>query len=155
MVSLANYNAPGQLVIAGHAGAVARVSERVAAVKGKAIPLKVSAPFHCSLMAPAARAIEEELGRITVRPPAFPIVANFDATPNVDAARVKVLLVKQVDGAVRWEQTVHRMHQSGVTTAFEIGPGKVLAGLCKRIAKEMRVVSVSDLAGIDQVAAGA
>jgi len=153
VVSPANYNAPGQIVIAGHAAAVARVSDRVAAAKGKAIPLKVSAPFHCALMAPAARAVATELDRITVSSPRFPVVANFDASPNQDAARVKELLVKQVDGAVRWEQAVRRMHESGVTVALEIGPGKVLAGLCKRIAKEMKVLSVSDVAGIDQVAA--
>jgi [acyl-carrier-protein] S-malonyltransferase len=152
VVGPANYNAPGQIVIAGHAEAVARVSARVAGVKGKAIPLKVSAPFHSALMAPAARAVEEELGKITVKAPRFPIVANFDALPNQDAGRVKELLVRQVDGAVRWEQAVRFMHERGVTKALEIGPGKVLAGLCKRIAKEIAVQSVSDNAAIDQVA---
>jgi [acyl-carrier-protein] S-malonyltransferase len=153
VVSPANYNAPGQIVIAGHTAAVARVSERVAAAKGKAIALKVSAPFHCALMAPAARAVERELDRIKVLRPRFPIVANFDARPNQDETRVKDLLVKQVDGAVRWEQAVRAMHEAGVTVALEIGPGKVLAGLCRRIAKEIRVLSVSDLAAVDQVAA--
>jgi [acyl-carrier-protein] S-malonyltransferase len=153
VVSPANYNAPGQIVIAGHTAAVARVSERVAAAKGKAIALKVSAPFHCALMAPAARAVERELDRIRVLRPRFPIVANFDARPNQDETRVKDLLVKQVDGAVRWEQAVRAMHEAGVTVALEIGPGKVLAGLCRRIAKEIRVLSVSDLAAVDQVAA--
>jgi len=152
VVSPANFNAPGQIVIAGHAAAVARVSARVAEVKGKAIPLKVSAPFHSALMAPAARTVEEELGRITVGRPSFPVVANFDARPNEDAGRVKDLLVHQVDGAVRWEQAVRFMHDNGVTVALEIGPGKVLAGLCKRIAKEIRVLSVSDMVAVDQVA---
>jgi [acyl-carrier-protein] S-malonyltransferase len=153
VVSPANYNAPGQIVIAGHTAAVARVSERVAAAKGRAIPLKVSAPFHCALMAPAARAVERELDRIPVVRPEFPIVTNFDASPNQDASRVKELLVKQVDGAVRWEQAVRHMHAAGVTHALEIGPGKVLAGLCKRIAKEMKVLSVSDVAAIEQIPA--
>jgi [acyl-carrier-protein] S-malonyltransferase len=153
VVSPANYNAPGQIVIAGHAAAVARVSERVSAAKGKAIPLKVSAPFHCALMAPAARAVASELDRTPVRRPLFPVVANFDARPNQDEVRVKELLVKQVDGAVRWQQAVMHMHEAGVTMALEIGPGKVLAGLCKRIAKEMKVWSVSDVATIDGVAA--
>jgi len=152
VVSQANYNAPGQIVIAGHAGAVARVSERVAAVKGKAIPLKVSAPFHCALMAPAARAVERELDRIPVAKPKFPIVANFDAKPNVDAGRVKDLLVRQVDGAVQWEATVRLMAQQGVTHALEIGPGKVLAGLVKRIAKDVKVLSVNDAASLGEVA---
>jgi [acyl-carrier-protein] S-malonyltransferase len=87
VVSPANFNAPGQIVIAGHAGAVARVSELVSAEKGKAIALKVSAPFHCALMAPAARVVDAELARVTLDAPAFPIVANVDAHPNREAAR--------------------------------------------------------------------
>jgi [acyl-carrier-protein] S-malonyltransferase len=153
VVSPANYNAPGQIVIAGHAAAVARVCERVTELKAKAILLKVSAPFHCALMAPAARELEEELGRVRIRKPSFPVVANFDARPNQDEVRVKELLVKQVDGPVRWEEAVRFMHQSGVTVALEIGPGKVLAGLCKRIAKDLRLLSVADETAVDRVAA--
>ncbi len=151
VVSPANYNAPGQIVIAGHAAAVARASERAAAAKGKAIPLKVSAPFHCALMSPAARAVEAELERVTVKAPAFPVVANFDASPNTSAERVKELLVKQVDGAVRWEPSVRWMREAGVEKALEIGPGKVLAGLVKRIAKDLKVLSVEGLAGVGEV----
>ncbi len=152
VVSPANFNAPGQIVIAGHAGAVARVSELVAAEKGRAIPLKVSAPFHCALMAPAARAVATELARIPLETPAFPIVANVDARPNAEAARIKDLLVRQVDGVVRWEESVRAMVAAGVTHALEIGPGKVLAGLVKRIAKDVKVLSVGDAASLDQVA---
>jgi [acyl-carrier-protein] S-malonyltransferase len=152
VVSPANFNAPGQIVIAGHAGAVARVSELVAAEKGRAIPLKVSAPFHCALMAPAARAVATELTRIPIETPAFPIVANVDARPNAEAARIKDLLVRQVDGVVRWEESVRAMVAAGVTHALEIGPGKVLAGLVKRIAKDVKVLSVGDAASVDQVA---
>jgi [acyl-carrier-protein] S-malonyltransferase len=152
VVSPANFNAPGQIVVAGHAAAVARVGELVGAEKGRAIPLKVSAPFHCALMAPAARVVENELARIEVRPPRFPIVANFDAQPNTDASRVKSLLVRQVDGPVRWEESILRMVEHGVTHAVEIGPGKVLAGLVKRIAKEVKVLSVGDAASLEQVA---
>jgi [acyl-carrier-protein] S-malonyltransferase len=152
VVSPANFNAPGQIVIAGHAGAVARVSELASAEKGRAIPLKVSAPFHCALMAPAARVVESELAKVKVAAPVFPIVANFDAQPNSDSARVKELLVKQVDGAVRWEATVRLLAAQGVTHALEIGPGKVLAGLVKRTAKEIKVLSVGDAAALDQVA---
>jgi [acyl-carrier-protein] S-malonyltransferase len=151
--SPANFNAPGQIVIAGHATAVARVGELVAAEKGRAIPLKVSAPFHCALMAPAARVVETELARIAIGAPRFPIVANVDARPNTDAARVKDLLVHQVDGPVRWEASVRQMAEAGVTRALEIGPGKVLAGLVKRIAKDVKVLSVGDAASLDQVAA--
>jgi len=151
VVSPANFNAPGQIVIAGHAAAVARASALCANAKGKAIPLKVSAPFHCALMAPAARAVERELASVTVAIPRFPIVANVDAQPNTDPARTKELLVRQVDGPVRWEQAVRYMAEQGVTHALEIGPGKVLAGLVKRIAKELKVLSVSDPASIAEI----
>jgi [acyl-carrier-protein] S-malonyltransferase len=153
VVSPANFNAPGQIVVAGHAGAVARLAELVTAAKGRAIALKVSAPFHCALMAPAARVVEAELARTELRAPLFPVVANFDAQPNVDATRARDLLVRQVDGAVRWDDTVRLMAAEGVTHALEIGPGKVLAGLVKRIAKEIRVLSVGDAASIAQVSA--
>jgi [acyl-carrier-protein] S-malonyltransferase len=152
VVSPANFNAPGQIVVAGHAAAVARLGELAAAEKGRVIPLKVSAPFHCALMAPAARVVQTELERARVQPPKFPIVANFDAQPNSDAARVKELLVRQVDGPVRWEASVRLMAERGVTHALEIGPGKVLAGLVKRIAKDIKVLSVGDVASLDQVA---
>jgi [acyl-carrier-protein] S-malonyltransferase len=152
VVSPANFNAPGQIVIAGNAAAVARANELVAAAKGKAIPLKVSAPFHCALMAPAARVVESEFAKVTVGSFAFPIVANVDAKPNVDPTRVKDLLVRQVDGAVRWEDSIALMHREGVTHALEIGPGKVLAGLVRRIAKDLKVLSVCDKAALDQVA---
>lgn len=148
VVSCANFNAPGQIVIAGAAKAVARVSERAGEEKGKAIPLKVSAPFHCALMAPAATALKAELEKVDVKPLAFPVVANVDARPNTEPGRVKELLVRQVDGAVRWEQAVRLMHMEGITHAIEIGPGKVLAGLGRRIAKEMKILSIGDAAGL-------
>lgn len=147
-VSCANFNAPGQIVIAGTAKAVARASERANEAKGKAIPLKVSAPFHSALMAPAATVVRDELTKVTISPLAFPVVANVDARPNTDPERVKDLLVRQVDGAVRWEQAIRLMHMEGITHAIEIGPGKVLAGLCRRIAKEMKVCNVSDASSV-------
>ena len=152
VVSCANFNAPGQIVIAGSAKAVARVSERAGVEKGKAIPLKVSAPFHCALMAPAATALKAALDQVDVKPLAFPVVANVDARPNTEPGRVKDLLVRQVDGAVRWEQAVRLMHMEGITHAIEIGPGKVLAGLGRRIAKEMKILSVGDVASLGNVA---
>lgn len=153
VVSCANFNAPGQIVIAGSAKAVARASERAGEEKAKAIPLKVSAPFHCALMAPAAKVVADELAKVEVKPLAFPVVANVDARPNTEPARVKDLLVRQVDGAVRWEQAVRLMHMEGISHCIEIGPGKVLAGLCKRIAKDMKVLSVGDGASLDQLGA--
>jgi [acyl-carrier-protein] S-malonyltransferase len=112
----------------------------------------VSAPFHCALMAPAAEILGKKLDAIGVSTLAFPIVANVDAKPNSDPGRVKALLVGQVDGAVRWEESVRFMAGAGVDRALEIGPGKVLAGLVRRTAKEVRVLSVGDAAALDQVA---
>jgi [acyl-carrier-protein] S-malonyltransferase len=152
VVAPANFNAPGQIVISGHAAAVARVGERATAEKGRAIPLNVSAPFHCALMARAARALEDRIATVRVVGLRFPVVANFDARPNDNASRVKDLLVRQVDGAVRWDDSVRRMAAEGVTHALEIGPGKVLAGLAKRIAKDIKVLSVGDVASLEQVA---
>lgn len=153
IVSPANFNAPGQIVIAGHASAVARAGEIIASRGGKVIPLKVSAPFHCALMRPAREALEPELARVTLGSFAFPVIANVDAVPNVDPARVKELLLRQVDGAVLWTSTIEKMAAEGVTHALELGPGKVLAGLVKRIAKSIKVLSICDPAGIDGVSA--
>ncbi len=153
IVAPANFNAPGQIVIAGHKNAVARARELVSAQKGKAIALNVSAPFHCALMEPAARLIEGKLASVNVSALAFPIVANVDAQPNQDPSRVKDLLVRQVDGPVRWEESIRFMHEHGITKALEIGPGKVLAGLTKRIAKEIVVTNVSDVATVAHAAA--
>jgi [acyl-carrier-protein] S-malonyltransferase len=153
VLSPANFNAPGQVVIAGHVGAIARASELCASEHGKAMPMKVSAPFHCALMAPAARAVEKELAGVTVSAPRFPVVAYVDARPNSDPARTKGLLVRQVDGAVLWEQAVRFMAEQGVTHALELGPGNVLAGMVKRISKDIKVLSVSDPASIGEVGA--
>jgi [acyl-carrier-protein] S-malonyltransferase len=151
VVSCANFNAPGQIVIAGSTKAVARVSERAGEEKGRAIPLKVSAPFHCALMAPAARELKAVLESVDVKPLAFPVVANVDARPNTEPGRVKELMFRQVDGAVRWEQAVRLMNMEGITHALEIGPGKILAGISKRIARELRVLSVGDVLSIGTV----
>lgn len=140
----ANFNAPGQVVISGARGAVERATALAADRKLKAIPLNVSAPFHCSLMAPAARAVEKALGDVAIQPLAFPVVTNVEASANREAARVPELLVRQIDGAVLWDQSVTAMAEAGVTRALEIGPGKVLAGLVKRIDKRIQVLSVSD-----------
>ncbi len=140
----ANFNSPGQIVISGHAKAVARAVELAPGKKLKAVPLKVSAPFHSALMAPAARAVEAALATVSIGTPAFPVVANVDARPNSDAARVASLLVQQVDGPVRWEESVAFMAEAGVTSALEIGPGKVLAGLVKRIDKRISVLPCFD-----------
>lgn len=153
VVSPANFNAPGQIVIAGHAGAVSRASALVAGRNGKAIPLKVSAPFHCALMRPAAALLAPELAALAVSPLAFPVIANVDAEPNVEPSRVVDLLIRQIDGPVQWVKTIERMAAEGVTHALEIGPGKVLAGLVKRIARQIKVLNVGDPEAISKVPA--
>jgi [acyl-carrier-protein] S-malonyltransferase len=135
----ANFNAPGQIVVSGSAEAVARAVELAGARKLKAIPLKVSAPFHSALMAPAAKVVDQALADIPVSPLAFPVISNVEARPNDDASRVRELLVRQIDGAVRFHESITVMAEAGVTTALEIGPGKVLAGLVKRIDKRISV----------------
>jgi [acyl-carrier-protein] S-malonyltransferase len=151
-VSPANFNGT-QIVIAGAAAAVKRASDDADARKGKVIPLNVSAPFHCALMRPAANELAPHLEHVVVKPLAFPVVANFDAAPNEDPGRVRGLLLAQIDGVVRWEQTVRWMVEAGVTHALEVGPGKVLAGLCRRIAKGLIVLPCGDIAAIDEAAA--
>jgi len=149
----ANFNAPGQIVISGHKRAVDRAAVLAGSKKLKAIPLKVSAPFHCALMAPAARAVEAALAQLELATPSFPVVANVTALPNQDAEAVKGLLVRQIDGPVLWEQTIALMAESGITHALEIGPGKVLAGLAKRIDKRVSVLSVPDAEAIAKIPA--
>ena len=144
VVSPANFNAPGQIVIAGAAAAVARANELARARKLKAIPLEVSAPFHCALMAPAASAVAKALEAIAVRPLRFPVVSNVTAEPNGDPAAVPTLLVRQIDSAVRWDASIRVMAAQGVSRALELGPGKVLAGLVRRIEKSIEVHAVSD-----------
>lgn len=141
-LSPANFNAPGQIVIAGTAAAVARAVALAKERSLKGIPLKVSAPFHCQLMGPAAERVKAALQEIKVSKPTIPVVANVTAEPNTDAAQVAELLVRQVDSAVLWDRSVQFMAGQGVNRALELGPGKVLAGLVKRIDKSIPVKSI-------------
>lgn len=149
VVAPANFNSPGQIVIAGHATAVNRAIE-IAKAKGyrKAMLLPVSAPFHCALMQPAADRLKEVLECVAIHPLTQPVITNVEATPNQDAGRVRELLVTQVCAPVRWEQSVQTMIGLGVNRFIEIGPGKVLTGLVKRINKEMALVNIEDTAGV-------
>jgi [acyl-carrier-protein] S-malonyltransferase len=143
VVSPANVNSPGQVVIAGHATAVARASEKCKAKGAKrAIPLPVSAPFHCALMQPAQDRLAPELEAVAFRDPQPPLVNNVDAAVVRDAATCRAGLVRQVCGTVRWQESVERLASEGVTTFVEVGPGTVLSGLVKKIAKGARVLSV-------------
>jgi len=153
VLSPANYNSPGQIVIAGHARAVERARELGNARGGKLTVLKVSAPFHCALMRPAAERLAAELAAAAVKALAFPVIANVDAEPNVDPARVPGLLTRQIDGPVQWMKTVERLAAEGVTLALELGPGKVLSGLCKRIDRRIKVLNVNDAESIEKVPA--
>lgn len=149
VVSPANFNSPGQIVIAGHTTAVNRAIE-IAKSRGfrKAMPLPVSAPFHCALMKPAADRLAEVLDSVTVHDMNLPVTANADAAPNADKERVRPLLVTQVCAPVLWEQSVTAMVGLGVAHFVEIGPGKVLSGLVKRIAKESVIANIEDIAGL-------
>lgn len=149
VVSPANFNSPGQIVIAGNAGAVARAID-IAKGRGyrKAMLLPVSAPFHCALMQPAADRLAGVLANVPVSSFAVPVITNVEATPNSDSSRVHNLLVTQVCSPVRWEQSMNAMVEMGVTKVVEVGPGKVLAGLMKRIAKDVTAVGVEDSSGI-------
>ena len=150
VVSPANLNAPGQVVIAGHADAVALAGERAKSLGAKrAIPLAVSAPFHCALMKPAEDRLAPELRALAASNPAFPVVANVDAELKRDAHSSIDALIKQVSSPVRWEQVVRRLITEGVTTFVELGPGSVLAGLIKKIDRGVKVMSVEDPQGLE------
>jgi [acyl-carrier-protein] S-malonyltransferase len=149
VVSPANFNSPGQVVIAGHAEAVDRAIE-LAKSRGakRALPLPVSAPFHCSLMVPAGERLQEVLEEVVINPLTVPVITNVEAAPNAEASRVLELLVTQVSAPVLWDESVRTMVGLGVERFVEIGPGKVLAGLVKRIDKEVEAQSVTDVAGL-------
>ncbi len=149
VVSAANINSPEQIVIAGHAGAVARASAAaLAAGAARAVPLQVSAPFHCALMKPAADRLSPVLAAIAFCDPSIPVYTNADATPITTAEAARDTLVRQVASPVRWSDEVGRMVDDGIDMFVEFGPGRVLAGLMRRIRKGVRVVSVPDVAGL-------
>ena len=149
VVSPANYNSDGQVVIAGHTEAVARAVE-LSKERGakRAMLLPVSAPFHCSLMAAAGERLADVLADIPVNEMALPIVTNVEATPNQEASRVRDLLVRQVCAPVRWRETIACMVGLGVERYVEVGPGKVLAGLVKRMAKGSTIQNVQNVADV-------
>ena len=153
VVSAANLNGAGQVVIAGSRDAVARAGERAKALGAKrVIPLSVSAPFHCALMQPAQERLAPELRALAAHAPRVPIVANVDAEPKRDAPSAIEALVKQVSSPVRWEAVVGRLASEGVTTYVEVGPGTVLSGLVRKMQREATVVSFStpnDLAAVE------
>jgi [acyl-carrier-protein] S-malonyltransferase len=154
VVSPANLNAPGQVVIAGHRRAVARAGERAKARGAKrVVALNVSAPFHCALMMPAQVRLEPELRGLQAKDPAIPVVANVDAEIKRDVPSSIDALVRQVSGTVRWEAVVRRLASEGVRTYVEVGPGTVLTGLVKKIDRDARTLSFGDPDGLPAIEA--
>jgi [acyl-carrier-protein] S-malonyltransferase len=154
VVSPANYNEPAQTVIAGSAGAVEKAGARLKEAGAKRVlPLPVSAPFHCALMEPVRARLEPVLRGIAWKPPARPVVTNVEAKPNADAARVVPLLLEQVTAPVRWIECVEELVRQGVTRMVEVGPGKVLSGLARRIDKSVEVWNVEDRASLEKTLA--
>lgn len=153
VVSPANYNSPEQTVIAGHAQAVERAIAKAKELGGKAKVLPVSAPFHCALMEPVKSRLAEVLGKVKVSAPSVPVVTNVEAQPNTDAARVVPLLLEQVSSSVRWVEIIQFLQSQGVTRVVEVGPGKVLSGLNKRITKDIESFNVEDSASLEKAVA--
>jgi [acyl-carrier-protein] S-malonyltransferase len=153
VVSPANMNGAGQVVIAGSKDAVARAGERAKALGARrVVPLPVSAPFHCALMKPAENRLAPELRTLVTAEPRVPIVANVDAEPKRTAASAVEALVAQVSSPVRWEDVVRRLASEGVTTYVEVGPGTVLSGLVRKIHRDATVMTFGtpdDLAQIE------
>jgi [acyl-carrier-protein] S-malonyltransferase len=148
----ANFNSPGQIVISGHMKAVERAIALAPGMGAKrAVPLPVSAPFHSPLMEPAGQRLGAELARIEIKDLAAPVVTNVEAEPNTAKERVRDLLIRQVSSPVRWEDSVKRMIGLGVERFVEIGPGKVLVGLLRRIEGTREAFSLEDLASLKQL----
>jgi [acyl-carrier-protein] S-malonyltransferase len=154
VVEAVNFNAPGQVVIAGHKAAVARAAG-ICKAKGakRAVPLPVSAPFHSSLLRPAAERLREHLAKVPLAAPRIPLVNNVDVAVETEPARIRDALVRQAAAPVRWVECVKRIAAEGVTRLVEAGPGKVLAGAAKRIDARLEGVALADRASLEQALA--
>jgi len=154
VVEAVNFNAPAQVVIAGYKAAVERACE-IAKAKGakRALPLPVSAPFHSSLLKPASDRLRQYLADVEIRVPQIPVINNVDVAMVSDPAAIKDALVRQAAGAVRWVESVQAMRRDGVTHVLECGPGKVLAGLTRRIDGELTCAAVYDPATLAETLA--
>lgn len=150
-VSPANINSPNQIVISGAAGAVQRAADLAKARGAKrAILLQVSAPFHCALMQPAQDRLAEDLRSITFSEPKIPVIKNIDGRPTTSGKEAREALVRQVTGAVQWVKSVETLHDAGVTSYFEVGPGKVLCGLTGQIHKGVSCANIEDEASLEK-----
>jgi len=154
VLDVANINSPGQIVVAGHRTAVERAVALAASRGGKrSVLLPVSAPFHCRLMAPAAERLTAVLGGVRTADPRLPVVRNVDAELTTRSADVQPFLVRQVTAPVRWTDCVARMAREGCRTFLEVGPGKVLTGLLRRIDGALTGIAIEDVAGLDKALA--
>lgn len=153
IVSIANYNCPGQTVITGEAAAVSAAAEKCGEAGAKrCLPLKVSGPFHSPMLAGAGERLGKELENVEIHPIAIPYIANVTADYVTDVKDVKPLLTKQVSSSVRWQQTVERMIADGVDTFIEIGPGKTLSGFMRKINRDVKVYNIEKLEDLEKAA---
>ncbi|AOF53759.1 [acyl-carrier-protein] S-malonyltransferase [Rodentibacter caecimuris] len=152
VVSAVNFNSPGQVVIAGAKAAVERAAALCKEAGAKrALPLAVSVPSHCALMKPAADKLATTLETIAVNIPEIAVINNVDVATESESAAIRMALIRQLYSPVRWTETVEKMAQDGVQVLLEIGPGKVLNGLTKRIVSDFQAISVNDLASLNSV----
>ncbi len=148
---VANDNANGQIIISGNKNSVEAFQIILKEKKIKTIPLKVSAPFHCSLMKPAAKSMEKKIYDTNFNNPLFTIINNVTANPEVDPTNIKRLLIEQIFSTVRWRESIIKMHENGVKNFIEIGPGKALTGMIKRTIKEVNCFSINSITDIEKL----
>ncbi len=154
-VYVANYNSPGQVVISGERDKMAKAAENLTAKGARVVPLAVSGAFHTPLMAPAAEGLAKVVERLAFRDARIPVIANTTGEPITAAADIRAELLKQLTTSVYWQKSVEHMIAAGVTTFIEIGPGKVLSGLIRRINREVKTINLSDAQAIKNLQAGA
>lgn len=152
IVTVANYNCPGQIVITGEEKAVAAAAEALSAAGAKrCVPLKVSGPFHSELLKGAGKKLGEELKNIELRNPSIPYISNVNATDVNDKAPIKELLQNQVSNSVCWQQTIEKMIADGVDTFIEIGPGKTLSGFMRKINKDVKCINIDKIEDLEKL----
>jgi len=148
---IANDNADGQVILSGHKEKIENMQAYLKEKKIKSIPLKVSAPFHCSLMSSAAKKMEEKIDKTFFKKPLFKIVNNVNAMPENDPEKIKKLLIEQISSTVRWRESIIKMSAEGVENFIEIGPGKALTGMVKRTQKNVNCFSINSIDDIKKL----
>ena len=152
IVTIANYNCPGQIVITGEEEAVGKAAQALSEAGAKrCLPLKVSGPFHSALLEGAGKKLGEELEKVAIQNPQIPYVCNVDASYVKETTGIKELLEKQVSSSVCWQQSVENMIADGVDTFIEIGPGKTLTGFMRKINKDVKVMNIENIKDLDAV----